>query len=77
MVPVLADVETRLNQGTAMFGRDLEIFLNRNNPRLKPLQRELRQKLKTVKNDEEKARIFYDLAFRNIDLFHPYLTWNV
>ncbi len=77
MVPVLAGIEARLNQGTAMFGRDIEIFLKRNNPRLKPMQKELTEKLKTAESDEAKALIFYDLVFRNIDLFHPYLTWNV
>jgi len=77
MVPVLAEIEDKLNQGTAVFAREIEVFLNRDNPKLKPLQQELRQNLKTAKTETEKATIFYNLVFRNIDLFHPYMTWNV
>ncbi len=77
MVPLLAEIEDKLNQGTAMFGRDIEIYLNRNNHRISPLQARLKDKLREADGDDERAMIFYSTIFRNIDLFHPYLTWNV
>lgn len=77
MVPTLEQIEARLNQGTTMFAKSMDIFLNRQNPRISALQKELRKKSEATETAEEKALLFYNLIFRNIDLFHPYLNWNV
>ncbi|GEM_PF-1458138 len=93
MTPVLSQIEEMLTQGTAVFSRDINIFLNRKNPGLNQSQGRLIKELQAAEDEmranrnsytdiesaitKRRAKIFYDLVVRNIDFFHPYINWNV
>ncbi|MBI4225599.1 radical SAM protein [Candidatus Roizmanbacteria bacterium] len=85
MVPILSEIERKLNQGTDMFNRDMHFYMKRANRRLIETQAGLKQQEDEIEKNAgseediaiQKALLFYQTIFRNIDLFHPYITWNV
>lgn len=94
MVPILSQIEARLNQGTDTFTGDMQFYLQRVNAKIAEAQHRLRTQMAKIEKtvmadnslptDSKKAEVkrrqgqlYYDTIFRNIDLFHPYLTWNV
>jgi len=73
MLPLLNKISDYLCKGEEIFSKNLEIFLNRQNPYDLPIQKKIRTELKKAKSQKDKSMIYYQLAFKQIDLFHPYI----
>ncbi len=94
MVPILSQIEAKLNQGIDVFTGDEHFYLQRVNARITETQTQLRTRMKEIERTvmadsslhpdaktseikKQQVQLYYDTIFRNIDLFHPYITWNV
>lgn len=73
MLPLLKKISDYLCRGEEIFSKNLEIFLNRNNPFDKPLQEKIKSELKKTDSDQKRSLLYYKLVFKQIDLFHPYI----
>lgn len=88
MLPLLGDIEDELSEGTQTLGANLNVFLKRKgrseagqrlmiNQMLENFTRSLDPKVYkddvSVVVDKFAAELYFHLAFRQIDLFHPFI----
>lgn len=88
MLPLLSEVEDRLADGNQVFSSNLTTFLNRNNQAEATKRAELTAEIKefTAKLSEDlsdadkqsqidrfSAELYFKKAFRQMDLFHPFI----
>ncbi|MCX6794313.1 MAG: hypothetical protein NTY06_04400, partial [Candidatus Gottesmanbacteria bacterium] len=88
MLPILENIESELAYGTRTFSANANIFLKRTNRFDKPVQKQMQTILNSFREgidlkqytndvsvvvDSFTAELFYHLAFRQMDLFHPFI----
>lgn len=88
MLPLLGEIEDELASGTRTFGANLGVFMNRNNARDIAVQQQIKNMTQQFQKSLDpraysdggaeavkrfSADLYYNLAFRQTDLFHPFI----
>lgn len=77
MLPLLDEMNDKVSVSGSPFAKNIEILLNRKNPRDAKAQNLLRQNVDQLMSAQEISKQYFQSIFSQMDLFHPFiLTTN-